>query len=274
MRRPISWLVLPLLLLGSSLAAIEQGTQDLSTVNRQIGKEPTYQERPGYLLLIMGPHAEHKVWLVLDGNTLFVDRDGTGNLDQPECRVEGEPDRNGDYLFDAGNLHVGGTVYRGLLVAVRSAKRSVGSGVEEMPMFKEFLSTQPEGKLLTVSVDVPSEGAIRDLRDGSPIEGIRHVAGEYDSGGILQFAGRPEDAPIVHFGGPWTFGPDGQQKLVRGRNEDLALKLGTPGRGPGTFACIAYDNLIPDSARPNLRIAYPSEGDHRLEERYALEDRC
>src|SRR5256885_9811698 len=52
---------------------------------------------------------------------------------------------------------------------------------------------------------------------------------------------------------------DGQQKLVRGRNEDLALRLGTPGLGPGTFAFIRYDHLIPDSAKPRVQIEYPAE---------------
>jgi hypothetical protein len=215
------------------------------------------------------------VWVVLDGKTLYVDRHAIGDLSRPECRVTGESDRYHDCLFKAGDLTLGGRRYVELQVVVNSAKRSVGSGLDEMPMFKEFLAAQPEGRLFTVSVEVPFEQSIPDLRDGSPVTGIRHFAGQYDATGILQFAGRPEDAPIIHFGGPWTFMPDGQQKLVRGRNEDLALKLGTPGQGPGTFACICYDNLIPESAKPELRIEYPVEaGNKPLVRSYVLEDRC
>jgi hypothetical protein len=275
MRRSTSWLALSVVLLAASLAAAAHPTPDLSKIERRIGKEPAYQEKPGYLLLVFGPQAKHKVWLVLDGKMLYVDRHATGDLSQPECRVMEEADQYHDGLFKAGNLTLGGQRYGDLQVVVYSAKRGVGSGLDEMPMFKEFLAAQPEGKLFTVSVEVPFEKPFPDLRDGGPVKGTRHFAGQYDATGILQFAARPQDASIIHFGGPWTFAPDGQQKLVRGRNEDLALKLGTPGRGPGTFACICYDNLIPNSAKPKLRVEYPLDsGDKPLVQSYILEDRC
>jgi hypothetical protein len=275
MRKSTCWLALPFLLLGTFSAAADPATPDLSKIERRIGKEPAYQGKPGYLLLVFGPEARHKVWLVLDGETLYVDRHGTGDLHQPECRVTGETDRYSDCFFKAGDLTVGGQRYGDLQVVVYSAKHSGGSGLDEMPMFKEFLAAQPEGKLFTVSVEVPFEKPFPDLRDGSPVKGTRHFAGQYDAAGILQFAARPEDASIIHFGGPWRFGPDGQQKLVRGRNEDLALKLGTPGHGPGTFACICYDHLIPNAAKPKVRVEYPvASGDKPLVQSYVLEDRC
>src|SRR5262245_59432160 len=275
MRKSTGWLALPFLLLGAASDGADHGTLDLSRIERRIGKEPAYQGKPGYLLLVLGPEARHKVWLVLDGKTLYVDRHGTGDLNQKECRVTGEADRFYDCLFKAGDLTLGGRRHGDLQVAVYSAKGSGGSGLDEMPMFKEFLTAQPEGKLFMVSVEVPFEKPFPDLRDGSPVKGTRHFAGRYDATGFLQFAARPEDASIVHFGGRWTFGPDGQQKLVRGRNEDLALKLGTPGHGPGTFACICYDILIPNSARPKVQIEYPARpGEKPLTRSHLLEDRC
>jgi hypothetical protein len=275
MRESNCWLGLTALLLGTSLAAANGRIPDLSKVERRLVKEPAYQEKPGYLLLVLGPEANHKVWLVLDGKTLYVDRDATGDLNRPGCRVTGESDRYHDCLFKAGDLTLGGRRYADLQVVVYSAKGSVGSGLDELTMFKEFRTAQPEGRLFAVSVEVPFEKPFADLRDGSPVKGTRHFAGPYDATGILQFAARPEDASIIHLGGPWTFGPDGEQKLVRGRNEDLALKLGTPGRGPGTFACICYDNLIPHPAKPKLRVEYPLEsGVKPLVGSYILEDRC
>jgi hypothetical protein len=146
-----------------------------------------------------------------------------------------------------------------------------------MPMVKEFLTRQPDGPLYSVSVDVPFERPFPDLRgDRPPLTGTRHFAGEYDAHGILQLAARPEQAPVIHFGGPWTVWPDGQQKLVRGRSEDLTLRVGTPGYGPGTFACICYDNLIPASGKPHLRVEYPAPpaGETPRPPSYILEDRC
>ncbi len=275
MPRSTCWLAFFVMLMGAPLGAADHPSLDLAKIERRIGKEPAYQGKPGYLLLVFGPEAKHKVWLVRDGETLYADRHATGDLSQPECRVTGEADSYYERLFKVGDLTLAGKRYADLQVVVYSAKRTVGAGFDEMPMFKEFLAAQPEGKLFTVSVEVPFEKPFPDLRDGTPVKSARHYASQYDATGILQFAARPQDASIIHFGGPWTFGPDGQQKLVRGRNEDLALKLGTPGHGPGTFACICYDHLVPNSAKPKLRIEYPAKpGDKPLAQSYILEDRC
>jgi hypothetical protein len=275
MRNSTRWLALLVMFMGASMAGADHPSPDLAKIERRISKEPAYQGKPGYLLLVFGPEVKHKVWLVLDGKTLYVDRHATGDLSHPECRVTGETDRYQERLFKVGDLTLGGKRYADLQVIVNSAKSSVGSGLGEMRMFKEFLAAQPEGKLFSVSVEVPFDKPFTDLRDGSPLKGTRHFAGPYDATGILQFAARPQDASIIHFGGPWTFAPDGEQKLVRGRNEDLALKLGTPGHGPGTFAFICYDNLIPNSAKPKVRIQYPVEsGNKPVARSHVLEDRC
>jgi hypothetical protein len=275
MRHSTCWLALLVVLMGASLAGADHPPPDLAKIERRISKEPAYQGKPGYLLLVFGPEVKQKVWLVLDGKTLYVDLHATGDLSHPECRVTGETDRYQERLFKVGDLTLGSKRHADLQVVVSSAKHSIDSGLGEMRMFKEFLAAQPEGKLYSVSVEVPFEKPFADLRDGSPLKGTRHFAGPYDATGILQFAARPKDAPIIHFGGPWICAPDGQQKLVRGRNEDLALKLGTRGHGPGSFACICYDNLIPNSARPKVRIEYPVEsGNKPLVRSYVLEDRC
>ncbi|HEY8506570.1 MAG TPA: hypothetical protein VIL46_18450, partial [Gemmataceae bacterium] len=47
---------------------------DLSKVDRSIRKEPACQTKaPKYCLLVFGPAADYRVWLVLDGDTLYVD---------------------------------------------------------------------------------------------------------------------------------------------------------------------------------------------------------
>jgi hypothetical protein len=54
---------------------------DLSKVERVIRKEPVYKSKdPRYCLLVFGPKADYRVWLVLDGDTLYVDRNGNGDL--------------------------------------------------------------------------------------------------------------------------------------------------------------------------------------------------
>ncbi len=263
------WMVLLLGLCGALRAA---PPADLAKVERVLGKEPAYQGKPGYVLLAFGPEARHKAWLVLDGDTLYVDREGTGELTRPDCRVTREKEES---LFKVGDLTLGGRRYADLQVRIESAKGYAGSAYGEMPMFKEFLAAQPDGKLYAVSVDVPFDRSFADLRDGSPLTSRRHYAIGYDGSGILQFSARPADAPIIHFGGAWRFWPDGQQKVIRGRKEDLTLRLGTPGLGAGTSTCVCYDFLIPDTAKPHVKIEYSAApGAPPIVREYILEDRC
>src|SRR5260221_55230 len=53
---------------------------DLAKVDRTIIREPAYQSTPKYCLMVFGPEARTRVWLVQDGDTLYVDRNGNGDL--------------------------------------------------------------------------------------------------------------------------------------------------------------------------------------------------
>src|SRR5262249_11238599 len=100
--------------------------------------------------------------------------------------------------------------------------------------------------------------AERPAGDDRPLP--RHI--EYivngDGSGYLAFADRPQDAPVVHLNGPWTFGlQDIQQRLVAGRETNLQLGVGTPGVGAGTFAFVLYPDTIPDDAYPVGEFTFP-----------------
>src|SRR5438874_13701629 len=59
----------------------EAAAADLTKVERAIRKEPEYKTKaPRYCLLVFGPKADYRVWLVLDGDTLHVDRNVNGDL--------------------------------------------------------------------------------------------------------------------------------------------------------------------------------------------------
>jgi hypothetical protein len=52
---------------------------DLAKVDRTLVGEPAYRTgSPKYCLVLFGPEAKTRVWLVLDGDRLFVQRDGKG----------------------------------------------------------------------------------------------------------------------------------------------------------------------------------------------------
>ena len=51
---------------------------DLTTIERKLAKEPAYRAKPKYCLLVFGPESKTRIWLVQDGDTLYVDRNGNG----------------------------------------------------------------------------------------------------------------------------------------------------------------------------------------------------
>ena len=60
----------------------------LTKIDRTIKKEPKYVNKPKYVLLAFGPKAEFKVWVVIDGDTAYIDRNGNGDLteDSEQCK--------------------------------------------------------------------------------------------------------------------------------------------------------------------------------------------
>jgi hypothetical protein len=185
------------------------GAADLTQVQRTIAKEPKYQGKPAYCLLVLGPEAKFRVWLVVDGAVLYVDRNGDGDLTGMDERVSATYNRDGDVGFRTG------------------------------------LSEGPEGKAQhTLRVGHSKDGCYVQLR----LDKTRswQLAG-FDGPGPLAFAARPLDAPIVHLLGPLTlqrFEPQSGSisphlkplPLVRGEVNNLAFSVGTPGLGAGTFA--------------------------------------
>jgi hypothetical protein len=57
----------------------------LSRVDRTINKEPFYKGKPKYGLLVFDPEARIKVWVILDGTDLYVDKDGNSSVTADEC---------------------------------------------------------------------------------------------------------------------------------------------------------------------------------------------
>src|SRR3979490_2472906 len=89
---------------------------DLSKIDRTIAREPVYKNKPKYCLLVFGPEAKTKVWLVIDGDTLYVDRNGNGDLTEKGERVDlpkFDKDTSAPSMFigqrqcKAGNIHDG-----------------------------------------------------------------------------------------------------------------------------------------------------------------------
>jgi RNA polymerase sigma factor (sigma-70 family) len=61
---------------------------DLTRIDRTLVKEPKYTNQPYYALLVFGPEAKKRVWLVVDGDTLYVDRNSNGDLTEANKRIQ------------------------------------------------------------------------------------------------------------------------------------------------------------------------------------------
>jgi hypothetical protein len=75
---------------GTALFAASAGAVDLSKIERQIAKEPSYASKNvKYCLLVFGPEAEKRVWLAWDGKDLHVDCNGNGVLTDEGEKIAG-----------------------------------------------------------------------------------------------------------------------------------------------------------------------------------------
>ena len=97
---------------------------DLTQVERKIGREPAYASKPQYCLTAFGPNAEARVWLVLDGDTLYVDRNANGDLTDDGEPVAAKKDAEasvsaGNLQFPAGDLCLGKLTHKNFWVLVR-----------------------------------------------------------------------------------------------------------------------------------------------------------
>jgi hypothetical protein len=221
---------------------------DLSRVDRRV-IEPAGLSRPRYGLLVFGPQARTRVWIVEAGETLFVDRNANGDL------------TDGGEAFTPSD---------------RREYMTVGEDGKEAP-----------SRIWTYSVEdlVPGDGTgkhtqfklVRYQTGGGPAE---YIVSVWVGGVTLQYAGwgplltdSRETAPVVHFGGPVV------PKLLRGPaihlagdDQELHFCIGTPGVGSHSFAYVGYE-AVPRPIRPVVEVAWPT-GSGVLTERFALARRC
>jgi hypothetical protein len=245
---------------------------DLSALDRQIKKEPVYSGKPRYCLLVFGPAARDRVWVVQDGDTLYVDRNGNGDLSESGKRVPAAKDgaKESGYTFEAGDLVVGGKIHKGLSVSVSPLKwYARNQDLAGIPAIQNALKIDPETAVARLSIEVESARF-----KGSGVGGrIIQSAGFFDLTGVLAFTDKPADAPVVHLDGPMTVTFYGEVPVLRlGRDNDLILTAGTPGRGGGTFAMLDYQDTIPNGIHPKVEVRW--SGDSSRTEVFELKQRC
>jgi len=266
------------LALAAGLVSVGSMFADPQQIDRSIAKEPVYRTAaPKYGLLMFGPEGKDRVWIVLDGDTLYVDRNGNGDLTEPGEKVAAEktpgrdPEDDG-YSFDVGEVTVGGRTHLGLSVYFVPLKR-YGGDLGKRPDVKAALAKDPKAMAVRVGVDVKVPG----LKGGGLNGRVGFLAGPVDLNGPLVFSDTPAQAPAIYFGSPLQVTFYSELPTLRvGRGSEFVLVVGTPGVGPGTFAMVCYQDTIPASVKPvavvTFQLAKP--GDAPPKERFEIKDRC
>jgi hypothetical protein len=255
------------------LLPVQALSADLTKIIRTIGKQPAYRARPKYCLLVFGPEAKTRVWLVQDGDALYVDRNGNGDLTEPSKKVvaekrEGAVDET--YDFRVGDIRDGSLIHKALTVSV--FKLSQTGWADADSRVQALLAKNRDASGYGVSIGVEMPGWKGDGIGGR----VQQHPGVVDTAGVFQFADEPEQAPILHFNGPRQITLFGEHHLTIGRESDIVLGVGTPGLGPGSTIYMDYEGVIPATAYPTVEIDYPNHraGEPPIHERYVLKKRC
>jgi hypothetical protein len=262
---------------------------DWSKIDRRIAKEPGYQTKtPKYCLIVFGPEAKQHVWLVLDGDTLYIDKNGNGDLTDEGERVKApvfkpsiHPAHTQDRSIAVGDITIGGLTHTDLTVSQTQYRRKVdvsnGVGASTPEEWQEYLDSiwrqRPDGLAYMVSVNL--EPKCYGLFEDTKGRRVLHLAW-IDRHGHLAFADRPKDAPIIHFGGPLTLRHQPTENLRCGNDPgQTTLCLGTPGFGPGAFVTMGFE-LVPKDVYPTVEVQFPAKerGQRPVTSKYVLKERC
>ncbi len=241
---------------------------DLTKIERSIRKETAYQDKPKYCLLVFGPEATTRVWLVLDGKRLFVDRNGNGDLtDDGEPVAAAESARiMEEEAYEVGEIRDGTRTHKNL--TLRS--RKLESYYDADGSIRKWVAATPGARGLFLRAEIEMPGW-----KGNGVGGrIEQYVFFRDAHGFLTFADQPRNAPILHFGGPWQI--VNAPRLIAGRETELIVNVGTLGLGAGTFARIAYEGVIPEQVYPRVEITFPAKnpGEPPLKRHFELKGRC
>jgi hypothetical protein len=267
-KRPIVWLIalLPWVTCGCGTSLNDQapGSQaspalpapDLTKIDRTIHKEPKYGSKPRYGLLVLGQRAETRIWLVIDDKTLYVDRNGNGDLAEAGEKITAGKSEWPEILeFEAGEI-------------VEADGTTKHSGLRVVQYFANQYGHIVHGV------------ALRDVR-GTRAQSVNAEEG-------MAFADTPKDAPIMHFNGPltmrvyslWEHGGIGAKprefpyEMVPGET-NLHVTIGTPGLGKGTFAAIVVEKGFPEGIHPSVEMALRGRGASKtIKLMFDLKDRC
>lgn len=227
-------------------------------------------DKPEYCRLSFpGSESPLTILLILDGPTLYVDRNANGDLTEENERVQTEQNANAserDLHFRVGEIKAGEFVHESIHLIVTPLENFDRNA----PKVSEILKANPRANAFQISAEIQHKNLV-----GSGDGRILTLLNTQDTDGILQFGVSPDLAPLINFGGPLEVRLLEEARLRPGSETEIVVAVGTKGGGPGTFAAISYENVIPDDAWPKLTLTTnSSDGGPPIISTFEMQHRC
>jgi hypothetical protein len=234
-------------LFGLLLTAAPARALDYDQVDRKLINEPAYVSKaPKYALLLFGRDARVRVWVVADGQAVYVDRNGDGDITAK--------DEHFGKIADCRNIELadpdGGTRF------VISGMSTYGEG-------------NPPRPHLMANVEIKGSARYEQYCDAAMGDSPREAA-------IAHFHGPLTIGPQTI---SWKVPP--KLALVTGEKPvDLRAMIGTMSAKHGCWVVVRTHNgkapAFPKDVFPVVDIEFPSDtkGGPLLKERYPLDGFC
>ena len=219
---------------------------DVQKVDRSIGKEPKYAGKPRYALVLIGKD-EKRIWLAQDGDLLYADANGDGDL-ADEKPIKGKRDR----------ITRGDTEYARVTFEVALPGK--------LGLIYEFYDDPEAGDFLFLYTDVAKPPFPRnDFHQCACGEGSKE----------FRFAEMREDCPVFRFLGALTMLRVGATTFPHGGEDDLTVRVGTHGDGRATWVSLE-NSRVPKEVHPLAEITFPGKNpkDPPIELIVPLKQRC
>jgi RNA polymerase sigma factor (sigma-70 family) len=234
-------------------------------------KEPKYQNEPRYALVVFGPKRDHRVWMVLDGTTLYVDRNGNGDLTEPDERLEPNNPKDGSNHFGGSGSHTHFDVF----------EFTVRAGIGGTGKFKLHHWIRAENFVPKTDFDRQLHAKWLELRYENST--LWRQDGQGQGQTPVVFMPKPADAQVCALDGPLTFVLKLGENQVLKRGEagcDLAFHIAVMGRPHRGAEQQFYNPLatteVPEGAHLVADIEYSSKAANTppLHRKYLLKQRC